>query len=221
MADELQHLIERIQKEAIDKAEGEAERIVSGAKEKAAAEIKAAEQKAADLLRQAEKDAEAYAERSRRTLEQAARDLLITVGQGVENILSEIVDHATDEALDENGLRDLIGRVVEAYIQKDGAESRIEVLVGEKDREALVEFFTGRYRKELEGGVELREDREILKGFRVAVKDRNVEHDFTREAIAEALSNFLRPHLSEIVHRAARGAAENGSNTEPKQDADS
>ena len=37
-----------------------------------------------------------------------------------------------------------------------------------------------------------------------AVACRRVQHDFTREAIAESLVNFLRPQLAEIVHRVAR-----------------
>ena len=46
MAEELKHLIERIQKEAVDKSEKDAAQIVAQAKEKAAAAVKDAETKA-------------------------------------------------------------------------------------------------------------------------------------------------------------------------------
>ena len=51
-------------------------------------------------------------------------------------------------------------------------------------------------------------DRVIDQARRRVLKDEQVSHDFTKPAIADALSNFLRPHLAEIVHRAARGASD-------------
>ncbi len=220
MADELQHLIERVRSEAIEKAESEAERIVSGAKEKAAARVKEAEEKAKELIRKAEADSELFVERSRRTLEQAARDLLISVGQGVENILSDLVDQEVDEALDENLLQQLLVKVVDAYLENEGRESRIELWVSEKDREAIVRFFSARYHEKMAESIEIHDTRGILKGFRVSVKGKSVQHDFTREAMAEALAHFLRPHLSEIVHKAARNVADNGNNDTDEQPRD-
>ena len=44
----------------------------------------------------------------------------------------------------------------------------------------------------------------IFKGFKVSFVDDHVYHDFTKEAIAESLTNFLRPQLAEIVHRVAQ-----------------
>ncbi len=204
---DLQHLIDRIRREAIGEAEAEAERIVAGAREKAAATVKTAEEEAKAKLEKADEDAKQFDERSRRTLEQAARDLLITVGQGVENILSDLVEGAVDEAYDHDLLKEMLLKTAEAYAAADGRKGRIELLLNEKDQEALVDFFRGRYRESLGEGVEIHTDNGILKGFRIGFEEATVRHDFTREAIAEALSVFLRPHLSEIVHRAARGTS--------------
>ena len=99
MAEELQYLIERIQKEAVDSAEQQAAQLIAQSKDRAAAIVKEAEEKAAAILRKAEQDAQVFTERSMRTLDQAARDLLITVGQGVENIIADIVAEAAGEAL--------------------------------------------------------------------------------------------------------------------------
>jgi V/A-type H+-transporting ATPase subunit E len=56
-------------------------------------------------------------------------------------------------------------------------------------------------------GLELHVDNEILKGFKVSFADDHVYLDFTQEAIAEALTTFLRPKLAEIVGRVAKGEA--------------
>ncbi len=204
MAEELQHLIEKIQSEAIHKAEAEAADIQSKAKEKAAAIVKEAEQKAEQLLAQADKDAEQFSARSQQTLEQAARDLLIAVGQGVENILEGLVGEALDEAMDINVIQEMLARMAETYLARDGKARRVELLVPPEDQEQLVKFFADRYRQKLGDSVEIQPNRALTRGFRISFKDEHAQHDFSKEAIAEALSAFLRPHLSEIIQRAAQ-----------------
>lgn len=204
MAEELQHLIERIQKEAVEKAEQQAADIVSKAKEKAAAIVREAEQKAEALLQKADKDAQAFTERSRKTLEQAARDLLISVGQGVENILRDIVAEAVDQALSIDVLKQMLIKMAEAYAERGGAETRIDLLISPKDKDELLHFFAQEYRRRLLRGVEIHVDNELFKGFRVSFVDGHVYHDFSKQAIADAITQFLRPQLAEIVHRVAR-----------------
>lgn len=208
MAEELQHLIERIRKEAVDAAEAQSAQIVSKAREKAAALVKEAEEKAKGKMLKAEQDAQVFTERSTRALEQAARDLLITVGQGVENVLADIVDEAVDKALDIEGLKKMLVKLVESYCAHQGEESRIDVLLSPRDQEELVKFFADQYRQKLLHGVKLHVDNEIFKGFKVSFVNDHVYHDFTKEAIAESLANFLRPQLAEIVHRVARGGSQ-------------
>jgi len=216
MAEELQHLIDRIQKEAVDTAEQQAAKILSQAKEKAAALVKESEERARANLEKADRDAKAYDERSQTTLKQAARDLLITVGQGVENILSDIVGGAVDKALRIEVLEQMLVKMTEAYFARGGTESRIEVLVSPQDEAQLKKFFAAQYHQKLAGGVEVHAANNIFKGFRVGVKGGQVYHDFTREAIAEALTNFLRQDLAKIVHAAASG---NGQDAKPAEGA--
>lgn len=216
MAEELQHLIDRIQKDAVEAAEQQSAALVAKAKEKAAALVKEAEEKARAHLARAEKDAEAFTERSVRTLEQAARDLLISVGQGVENILADIVDEAVDKALDLETLKKMLVRLIESYCAHGGEESRIDLLISPQDQQELVKFFADQYRQKLLHGAELHVDSGIFKGFRVSFKDGNAYHDFTREAIAESLVNFLRPKLAEIVHRVAREESQTERNGSKK-----
>jgi V/A-type H+-transporting ATPase subunit E len=208
MAEELKHLIERIQKEAVDKSEKDAAQIVAQAREKAAAAVKDAEAKARVILEKAEKDSRVFVERSQRTLEQAARDLLITVGQGIENILEDIVGESVKGAMDPEMLKQMMLKIAQVYATQGGAESRIEFLIDEKDQAQIVQFFADQYRQHLVQGLTIRAESGIAGGFRVALKDGHIYHEFTKPAIAEALCNFLRPHLAEIVHRAAREAGD-------------
>jgi V/A-type H+-transporting ATPase subunit E len=206
MAEELQPLLEQIRKEGIEKAEKEASELLAQAKEKAAQIVRDAEAKAKDIIAKAEADAEVYTQRSTAALEQAARDVLITVGQGIENIISDIISASTEEALTIEVLEQMMVKMAAACAEHQG-ETRIELLISEKDQKELVKFFTDRYRKKLIHGIELHVDNEILKGFKVSFADEHVYLDFTQEAIAEALTAFLRPKLAEIVGRVAKKSA--------------
>ncbi len=207
MAEELQPLLDQIRKEGVEKAETEAAEILAQAKEKAAQTVRDAEAKAKELVAQAETDSEVFTQRSIATLEQSARDLLITVGQGIENIISEIVAESTQDALNINVLEQMLVNMAESCAEKQG-ETRIELLVSEADQKELVKFFAAKYSEKMGHGVELHVDSEILKGFKVSFADDHAYLDFTQEAIAEALTAFLRPKLAEIVGRVAKQAAE-------------
>jgi len=209
MAEELQPLLDQIRKEGVDKAEAEAAEILAQAKEKAAQMVREAEAKAKALVAKAETDSEVFTQRSIATLEQSARDVLITVGQGIENILSEIVTGSVDQALNIEVLEKMMISMAASCADQHG-ETRVEMLVSEADQDELVKFFASKYSDKMVEGIELHVDNEILKGFRVNFADDHVYLDFTQEAIAEALTAFLRPKLAEIVGRVAKGVAPSG-----------
>lgn len=203
MAAELQPLLEQIRKEGVEKAEVQAAEIIAQAKARAAQTVREAEAKAKELVAQAQADAVVYTERSTATLEQAARDLLIAVGQGIENMIADIVAESVDSALKIEVLEQMMIKMAQSCAERHG-ETRIELLIGKKDQDDLVKFFAGKYREKMVHGLELHVDNEILKGFRVSFADDHVYLDFTNEAIAGALTAFLRPRLAEIVSRAAK-----------------
>lgn len=198
MAEELKHLIDQIQKEGVEKAEEQANSILSQAKEKAAKLVEEAEQKAHDILLKAKTESEAFAERSVRTLEQAARDLLITVGQGCEKVVTETLAQQVEAAI-EGGL---LEKMVLGVIEQHKGESA-ELSVSEADKAALAAFCAEQAKKSGQE-IELKSDAEVLSGFKVGFKGSNAYLDFTGEAVAEALASFLRPELAKIVSKVAR-----------------
>ena len=193
MAAELKHLIEQIQKEGVDKASQEAEALISQAKEKAAKIVKEAEAKATSLLEQSKIESESFADRSAKTLEQAARDLLITVGQGCEKVVSEVLTTEVKETLSADFLQKMLLSLIEQNSGRD-----LEINVSEADQAALVAFCAEQAKKSGQA-IELKSDAEILNGFKVGFKDQSAYLDFSDEALAEALASFLRPALAKTV----------------------
>lgn len=202
MAEELQHLIERIRKEGVESGEKAADSLVAEAKQKAAKIIADAQKQAQAMVDKAEKESAAFAERGQATLQQAARDLLISIGGSVGDVVAGIVDAKVGAALTPDLMAQMLLKLAEAYA-KDGGEGGIVAMLGEKDAAALKACFAKEYQDKLAAGIQIESDKEIFKGFRVGVKGGQVFHDFTQEAIAESLATFLRPELAQIVKKAA------------------
>jgi V/A-type H+-transporting ATPase subunit E len=197
MAEELKHLIEQIQKEGVEKADEQANTIISQAKDKAAKIVAAAEDKAYESLLKAKNESAAFAERSVKTLEQAARDLLITLGQGCEKVVTDILGKEVDKTVSGDLLQKIITGVVE---QSSGG---VELTLSESDKSSLTSFCAALAKK---SGKEIRleSDAEILSGFTVTFSGQNASLDYTGEAVAEALAAFLRPELAKTVSAIAR-----------------
>lgn len=198
MAEDLKSLMDRIQKDACDKAETEAAAIVAKAKEKAAEIVAAAEAEAKARLEKADKDAEAFTERSERTLEQSARDLLLTVGKNLEKMILDVLSLQVEKALSEDTIKQMLLSLAKGYT------SDVAVALSEADAKKLSSFVVGEFAKQVQGGVTVESETGIKFGFRVKLDGGKVSHEFTKEAMAEALSAILRPQIAKVVSAAAK-----------------
>ena len=200
MAEQLQHLIDRIRQEGVENGEKTAEALVAEAKKKAAGIVAEAQKKAQDATAKAEADAKAFAERGRQTLQQAARDLLISIGGSVGRVVSGVVDAKVGAALTPETVGQMLVKLAAAY----GSAGNLTVALGEADAAALKGGVSKEVNDMLAKGLQIESDREIFKGFRLGTKGGQVFHDFTKEAIAESLANFLRPDLADVVKKASK-----------------
>jgi len=203
MAEELDSLLERIQKDGVDKAEARAAEIVAAAEQKAGQIVREAEQKARQAVEQADKDSVAFKQRAEQSLEQAARDVILSVGATVTRLFTKLTRHEVSGALTIETLKQMLTTVVEAYCRTDGGTARIEILLNPEQQQQVVDYLMAKHAESVRNGLEVKADDSVVSGFRVSIVDKELEHDFTDAAIAEALSGLLRPELAEIVRRAA------------------
>ena len=206
MAEELQHLLQRIRTEAVEASQSEAEEILSRARHQAATVVSEAEAKAQALLREAETESQVYTERSSRALEQAGRDLLISAGLGIQKLVEQVVGDAVADAFSDTFLQEQIGKIISAWLENKGAG--LEIRVSPADEEAMRAFIQLKFQRALSAGLVVRADSAIGKGFRVSYDGTHAFHDFTAPAIADALAGRVRPRLAEIIHRVARETTE-------------
>ncbi len=204
MAEDLQSLIDRIQKDGLAKAEAETQRMVAAAQQQAAKLIQDAEAQAKAIVARAEQEGQTFVERGDKSLEQAARDVILSVHQAVSDTMNALVSRTVGEALTLDVIKQMMVKVVESYSARQGDCAELDLLVSPADQKQIVEFFLQEYRAAIEKGVEIHADSGIVSGFRVSIEGTQVHHDFTRKEIAAALGRLLRPRLAEIVKAAAK-----------------
>lgn len=199
MPEALQSLIDKLQGEVVEEAQSKADAILAEAQAEADRRLAAADTEARRMRENAEREATLARERGERALEQAGRDLLLAVRRGVEDVVMRLVDDSLERALTPETLRDMLLTMARAYAERHGADRRMSVLLGPDDLESLARYYADEFRQELAQGVEIRLGRDIDKGFRITISGDHVEHDFTLGAIADILSEMLRPELARLL----------------------
>ena len=188
MGEELQSLIEKINRDGVEKASAEAAKIVSAAKEQAAAIVKSAKEEAARYALAAEADAKSSAERSRETLRQAARDAVISVEGAVTRLLEKVLSSNVDAALSDPALAaTMAGEAVRDIItagEISAAPKVIEAIRAQLSAKTNLAFIT---------------DESQGSGFKVKLDGGRVEHDFSGATVAAELAKRLRPDLATLM----------------------
>ena len=201
MAEELQGLLDRIRKEGLDKAEEEANTILDAANKKAAEIKKAAEAEATRKLEEAKAEAAKLEQRSISAIEHAARDIVLSVGDAVQQAFENLAQKNISEALDGKQFAQLVHDVIQAYIKQEDAGG-IEVLLSQKQQEQVADYLQQTMDKELRKGVTIKSSRGVISGFSVVLRDQGIEHDFRGETLTAAFLELLRPQLGEMVKKA-------------------
>ena len=192
MAENIQHIIDQIQKEGIDNATKAADSIINDAKLEAEKILQESNEKCAVMISEAEQKATALTDRSIITIKQAARDLLILLGQSCEKVVATSLQQSVQKNLSSDLLKDLIKRVV------SDESGSVELTVNESEIKELTEF-CAELSANSDVKIKLTSHSDILSGFTIGFKDKNVYLDYTEEAISNALSSFLRPELAKLV----------------------
>ncbi len=191
MAEELQHLLEKIQHDGVEKANAESAAIVAEAKARAEAIVREAEAKAEAVRARAESDAAAFEERSRKTVAQAARDAVLEVKTAIAKLLEGVLAKDVHAALSDGA--NATALAMDA-IRAAGTDA--EVTAGAQ----LVEALRAELAKEAAGGgIKVVLDESTGAGFSVRVDGGRVEHDYSEAAIAKSLARRLRPDLAALV----------------------
>ncbi|MDY5695914.1 MAG: hypothetical protein SPK75_06025 [Victivallales bacterium] len=186
--EDLQGLLERINREGVEKANAESARIVAEARAKASEIVKEAETAAARAKAAAEKAAADYQARAAETVKQAARDVVLGVRESVTALLENLLAKDVDAALsDEKTVMALVSTAIQDLTGPG------EIVAGAKLASAL------KAQASALGDFTLVTDETLGTGFSVRLDAGRVEHAYTGEVIAAELAKRLRPDLAALL----------------------
>ena len=192
MSEDLQSLLDKINRDGVEKARKEAEKIVEEAKAEAANIVKTAKDEAEKVKAQAAQNAEDSVRRSSETISQAARDTIKVVSGSVTNLLTSLLAANVNKALgDEKTLATLVQEAVKEF----AASGDVSVATSEKLAQGLKAALAGK----ATAGIKVVLDSSVDTGFSVRLDGGRVEHSFTGEVIAQELARRLRPDLAKLV----------------------
>ena len=191
MAEELQQLLEKIQRDGVDKANAEAAAIVAKAKAEADAIVMKAQEDAAAAEAKGKADAEAYAARAKETISQAARDTVLKVKQDVMELLKKLLLQNVTAAL----ATEAVPLAAAAVKELVTGSATAEIAAAPK----LVDALRAQLAQQAQSGVKVVADETTGTGFTVRLDNGRVEHDFTDAAISEALAQRLRADLAALL----------------------
>ncbi|MDR0375527.1 MAG: V-type ATP synthase subunit E [Treponema sp.] len=203
---QLQELIDKIKKDGIASASEEAAKVKAEAEAEAGRIVEAAKKEAAEIIAGAKADAGRMEKAGAAALEQASRNLTLAFKGEIQSLLDAIVKKETSEAYKEDVFKAALPDILKAWATKGSDD--LAVIVGEQDLKKIKGFFDGKLAGALKKGVELKSDRNLSAGFRIAEKDGSAYYDFSADAVAELLGAYLNPHLAAILKTAVKAGGQ-------------
>jgi vacuolar-type H+-ATPase subunit E/Vma4 len=180
----LDKLIATLKSEAIDAADTEAKKIVDKAQAEADKLISDAQSQKERILSEAKNEAEQRLEKGTAALQQAARDLKVSVRNDLLEMLKEVLTREVEAAIDPELLEKAILKVAE----NTGTELELH-LPENMDAELL-----GKIQKSLQESEYISQwiqDGQLLKGFSLSKTDQGWRYDITPEELSELLFEQL------------------------------
>ena len=188
MSEDLQSLLEKINRDGVEKAQSAATAIIAEAEAKAKSIVAAAKDEAARAVADAERQSAEYAARANETIRQAARDTVLKVECAVEALLVKLLAGSVDKALaDPATAAKLAGQAIAE------AAGGAEIACGQKLAHAL------KAQLKAQKNVTVVLDENFGTGFAVRLEGGRVEHSFSGEAITGELAKRLRADLAALL----------------------
>jgi V/A-type H+-transporting ATPase subunit E len=200
---QLQELIDKIKRDGIESASEEAARLTAQAGEEAKRIVEAARREADAIIARARADAERTEKAGIAAVGQASRNVVLTFKTEIQAVLDRIVAREPASSLNDDVLKAVLPEILKGWAGK-GRDS-LDLILAEAQLKKLSAYFTGKLAAELKQGLELKSDRNLAAGFRIANRDGSAYYDFSAESVAELLSAYLNPALAETLKDSAKG----------------
>jgi len=197
MTENIKDLIKKIQEEGINSAEEKARLIEEEAISKSKGIIEEALAKAKSISKKAEEDALRTKESTMVLLNQASRDVLLTLKKEIGLLLNKVVVTEVSKALDQEELQNIIFALIKDIGERESKD--VVLTMSERDLEKLKKYFHNKLSDFLQRNIVLKSSDDISAGFVISYDKDKSHFDFTDKALAEYIGKYLKPKLKDIL----------------------
>ena len=203
---QVQELISKIKRDGIEAASEEASKIKLEAEAEARQILETAKKEAADIIEKGKKDAARAEKAGIAAIGQASRNLVLVFKGEIQALLDKLVNDQLAVSYNTDVLKTVLPDLLKSWGSKNA--NTLTALLPEASLAKLQAYFKTKLAAELKKGLELKSDRNLSSGFRIAKKDGSAYYDFSAESVAEMLSAYLNPQLAEILTSSAKDLKE-------------
>ncbi len=201
MQKKLQELTDKIYKEGVEKANKEADKIVSDAQKQADELVAKAKKEADATIDKAKKEAEETSDNALNELQLSARQAISDLKQEVVSLIqAKTIEPETKAAFkDETFTRDIIQTIVKNWDPKGSDNVDLTVLLPENKKKEFEEFFRKKAKDLMESGLEIDFSEKIKGGFKIGPKDGGYLVSFSDADFDQFFKQYMRPRLISLL----------------------
>lgn len=220
MQKKLQELTEKIYQEGVEKANKEAEKIVSDAQKQADELVAKAKKEANATKEKAEKEAEETRDNALNELQLSARQAISDLKQEVISLIqAKTIEPETKAAFkDEAFTRDIIQTIVKNWDPKGSDNVNLTVLLPEKKKKDFEDFFQKKAKDLLESGLEIDFSDKIKGGFKIGPKDGGYLVSFSDADFDQFFKQYMRPRLISLLFEEQKDQKKESKKESKKED---
>ena len=202
MQTKLQELTERIYQEGVNKANEEAEKIVSEAKKKAEELVNKARKDADDIIKNAGKEAESLQQNSLNELKLAGRQAISDLKQKIASLVeAKVIQPETKGAFKDVAFtQELIQTIVKNWNPKESENVSLSLLLPKDKQKEFEAFFKEKAKGMIDKGLEVEYSDRMKNGFKIGPKEGGYLISFADEDFEKFFRGFLRPRLIEMLY---------------------
>ena len=190
---QLQELLAAIKKDGVDSAEKEKTAIIIQAEELAEDIITAARKQADTLRDTAKQDAARFERSAKEAVNQAGRDLLISVQKALQNSFDHILTSTISEHFSGEALTEGIVAVVKAFNSTGELELPPETL------RTIETNLKARLGAEIKAGLKIQGKNLPEGGFILREDGGSAYYDFSSRSIAEVIRSRLSQNIADLI----------------------
>ena len=200
MHSKIKELTEKIQREGLDKANQEAERIIQSAKAEAERLVNDAKAEAEKIREKARKSAEDFSERIKSEVRMSQQQALVNLKKEItELIQTPVVKEPLEQSLND---REFMNKLLETMVKnwKNSSEDvNLQILLPKEHVESAEKYMKKKVNGLMNNGLVIKEYPGIKKGFEIQPHNGHYKISLTDEAFEHFIKEHFKPGTVEFL----------------------